>query len=144
VAVRLRPESVKAFVDLYEQKSKTALELESLETKARKGKIPRRRYKVRKRALETRLNTLSRDLAELKEKMRAAGGRYVRLMRQLEVADTEISGVEANIHSIEVRRRRGDLSLEAYRKLLADYQRRKKKAETAINGVLLRLREEMH
>ncbi|MCK4474413.1 hypothetical protein KAU30_01115, partial [Candidatus Bathyarchaeota archaeon] len=50
VAVRLRPESVKAFVDLYEQKSKTALELESLETKARKGKIPRRRYKVRKRA----------------------------------------------------------------------------------------------
>ena len=144
VTVRLRPESVKAFVDLYEEKRKTASELESLETKGRKGKIPRRRYKVRKRALETRLTTLSRDLAELKEKMRAAGGRYARLMRQLEVAETEVSGVESNVRSIKVRRRRGDLSLEAYRKLLADYQRRKEKAETAINGVLLRLREEMH
>jgi hypothetical protein len=141
VAIRLRPESIKAFVDSYEEKRKVALEIESLETKARKGKIPRRRYKVRRRTLETRLNTLSRDSAEVKEKMRAAGGRYARLMRQLEVAETEISGVEANIHSIEVRRRRGELSLEAYRKLLADYRRRKEKAETSINGVLIRLRE---
>lgn len=144
VAVRLRPESVKAFVDSYEEKRKITSEIESLETKARKGKIPRRRYKVRKRTLETHLNALSRDLAELKKKMRVAGGRYAGLMRQLEVAETEISGVEANIRSIEVRRRRGDLSLEAYRKLLRDYQRGKEKAETTINGVLLRLREEIH
>jgi hypothetical protein len=144
VAIRLGPESIKAFVDAYEEKRKVALEIESLETKARKGKIPRRRYKVRRRTLETRLNTLSRDSAEVKEKMRAAGGRYARLMRQLEVAEAEISGVEANIRSIEVRRRRGELSLEAYRKLLADYRRRKEKAETSINGVLIRLREEIH
>jgi hypothetical protein len=34
--------------------------------------------------------------------------------------------------------------LEEYKKALADYQRRKEKAETTINGIMLRLREEIH
>ncbi len=143
VAVRIRPEYIKSFIDAYEEKRKTILEIESLKIRARKGKIPRRRYKVRRKTLETRLGTLSRSLAELKEKMRAVGGRYADLMRQLEIVETEINEVEANIKSIEARHRRGELSLGAYRKLLADYQSRKEKAETAINGILLRIREEI-
>jgi hypothetical protein len=64
-------------------------------------------------------------------------------MRQLEIAETEINEVEANIKSIEARHSRGELSLEAHRKLLSDYQRRKEGAGTTINGILLRLREEI-
>ena len=143
VAMRLRVEHIASFVDAYEEKKKILLEIKSLETRVRKGKIPRRRYKVRRKTLETRLDALSRSLAELKEKMRAAGGRYADLMRQLEVAETEITEVEANIESIKARHRRGELSLGAHRKLLADYERRKEKAETTIDGVLIRLREEI-
>ena len=143
VAVRLRPETIKSFVDAYDEKKKIILELESLETRMRKGKIPRRRYKVRKKTLETHLSSLSRSLAELKEKMRAAGGKYSDLMRQLEITETEINEVEASIRSIEARYGRGELSLEAYRRLLTDYQNRKERADTAINGILLRLREEI-
>jgi hypothetical protein len=142
VAIRLRPEYIKSFVSAYEEKRKITLELEAIETRVRKGKIPRRRYKVQRKTLETRLNSLAKSLAEYKERMRAAGGLYADLMRQLEVAETEINEVEASIRSIEARHSRGELSLEAYRKLLADYQRRKEKAETTINGILLRLREE--
>ena len=140
--VRLRPEYIKSFVSVYEEKRKITLELETLETRVRKGKIPRRRYKVLRKTLETRLNSLAKSLTEYKERMRAAGGLYADLMRQLEVAETEINEVEASSRSIEARHSRGELSLEAYRKLLADYQRRKEKAETTINGILLRLREE--
>lgn len=143
VAMRLRAEHIESFVDAYEEKKKILLEIKSLETRVRKRKIPRRRYKVRRKTLETRLNALSRSLAELKEKMRSAGGRYVDLMRQLEVAETEINEIEANIESIKARHRRGELSLGAYRKLLADYERRKEKAEVTIDGVLIRLREEI-
>jgi len=143
VAVRLRPEHIKSFIDAYEEKRKIIMELESLETRMRKGKIPRRRYKVQRKTLETRLSTLSRNLAEFKEKMRAAGGVYVESMRQLEIAETEINEVEANIRSIEGRHSRGELSLEAYRKLLTDYQRRKERADTTIKGIILRLREEI-
>jgi hypothetical protein len=143
VAMRLRPEYIKSFVDAYEDRRKAILELESLENRVQKGKIPRRRYKVLRKTLETRISTLSRNLTELKEKVHAAGGHYSELMRQLEIAETEINEVEANIKSIEARHSRGEISLEAYRKLLSDYQRRKEGAGTTINGILLRLREEI-
>jgi hypothetical protein len=142
-AVRLRLEDVRSFVDLYEEKKKITSESESLETTVRKGKIPRRRYKVRKKTLEIRLSTLSRSLTELKERMHAAGGKYADLMRQLEIAETEINEVEAGIKSIEARHSRGEISLETYRKLLTDYNHRKERAEATINGILLRLREEI-
>jgi chromosome segregation ATPase len=142
--MRLRPEYIKSFIDAHEEKKKIIFDIESLENRVRKGKIPRRRYKVQRKTLETRLSTLSRNLTEFKEKMRAAGGQYVELMQQLEIAETEINEVEANIKSIESRHSRGELSLEAHRKLLSDYQRRKERADTTINGILLRLREEIH
>jgi len=143
VAVRLRPEFIKSFVDSYEEKRKITFEIASLETRVRKGKVPRRRYKVQRKTLEARLSALSRNLAELKEKMRATGGLYADLMRQLEIAETEINEVESNIKSIEARYSRGELSLEAYRKLLSDYQRRKEKSDATVSGILLRLREEI-
>jgi hypothetical protein len=141
-AAKLDPEHLRSFVDEYEEKQKIWSEMDSLETRVRKGKIPRGRYKIRRRMLEARLATLSRSLGEFKERMRAAGGHYSEFMRQLEVAETEINEVEANVKSVEARHNRGEISLEAYRKLLADYQHRKDNAETNINGVLLRLREE--
>lgn len=143
VALRLSSKSLRSFVDAYEEKRKIISEMESLEIRVRKGRIPRRRYKVRRKTLETRLNTLSRSISRLKEEMRSAGGKYAGLMRQLEVAETELSEVETAIRSIKARHRRGELSLEAYRRLLADYERRKDKAETTIDGILLRLREEI-
>lgn len=139
----LRQEHIKTFVDSYEEKMKIILDLDSLENKVRRRKIPRRRYKVRKKTFETRLNTLSAKLTELKHKMRSAGGHYSSLMRQLEIAETEIEEAETNIVSIESRHDRGELSLEAYRKLLGNYQRGRSKAELTINGILLRLREEI-
>lgn len=141
-AVKLDPEHLRSFVDGYEEKQKIQLEMESLEARVQKGRMPRQRYKIRRRILEARLATLSRDLGEFKEKMRVAGGQYSDFMRQLEVAETEINEAEANVKSVEARHNRGEISLETYRKLSADYQRRKENAETTIDGVLLRLREE--
>jgi chromosome segregation ATPase len=141
--MRLRPEYIKSFVDSYEEKRKAELELESIEGRVQKGKIPRRRYKVQRKTLETRVSSLSRSLTEQKDRLRAAGGHYAELMRQLEIAETEINEVDANIKSIEARHNRGEISLEAYRKLLSDYLRRKDEAGTTINGILLRLREEI-
>jgi hypothetical protein len=141
-AVKLDPEHLRSFAEGYEEKQKIRLEMESLEARVQKGRMPRQRYKIRRRILEARLATLSRDLGEFKEKMRVAGGQYSDFMRQLEVAETEINEAEANVKSVEARHNRGEISLEAYRKLSADYQRRKENAETTIDGVLLRLREE--
>ena len=143
-ATRLRPEYLKSFLSSYEEKMKIMAETDSLEEKARKGRIPRQRYKIQRKTLETRLDALSRGLVEYKENLRAAGGHYASLMRELEVTEIELNEVETNLKSIEARHGRGELSLEGYRKLFGDYQRRKEKVETTIDGILLRLREEIH
>lgn len=142
-ALPIRPEELRNYVKTYEERRKIFQERESLEVQARKGKIPRRLYKVRSQTLESRLSVLSRDLATLREKIRTAGPRYAEMMRQIEVAETELQGVEADIKRTEIRYRRGEISAAAYHKLLEDSYRRRDRAKTNIDGVLLRLREEI-
>jgi hypothetical protein len=141
--VRVRPEYITSFAESYEEKMKIMSEIDALESKAQKGRLPRRRYKVQLRTLETRLDTVSRSLTEAKGRMLSAGGHYASLMRELEVAEARINEYEANVKVIEGRHSRGELSLEAYRRLLGDYERRKERNETTIKGILLRLREEI-
>lgn len=141
--ISVRAEDLKSFVSHYDEKRRLLKKTESLETAARKGKMPRRQYKVRKMTIDSRLTSLSRDLAALRDKLRTAGPRYAELMRQLEVAETELDGVEADISRTEVRYRRGEISAAAYHKLLEDSYRRRDRAQTTIDGALLRLREEI-
>ncbi len=141
--VPLRVEDLKNFIDSYDEKEHLQREIESLEAQASKGKIPRRRYRVRKKTIEGRLSSLSRDLVALRSRLSAAGPRYTDLMRQLEVAEAEQQGVVANINRTEIRYRRGEISAAAYHRLLEDYYRRRDRAKTTIDGVLLRLKEEL-
>ena len=141
--IPVRPEELKSYVDAYEKKRRSLSELETLEERARKRKIPRRRYKVRKRALESRISVLSKDLARLREKLRTASSKYADMMRQIEIAEAELEGIEAGIRRTETRYRRGEISTAAYHKLLEDYYRRRERAKTTIDGVLIRLREEI-
>ena len=143
-SINLSPDHVRAFIDAYEEKNRIASELKSLDVRAQKGKIPRRQYKVQRGTWESRFEALSRNIAELKRLLRSAGGSYADLIRQLDIAENELNEVETNIIKVEARLRGGALSLEDYKKFLADYQKRKEKTETTVNGILLRLREEIH
>ncbi len=139
--IAVPPEDIRRFVDAYEEKTRIKSELESMEERLRKGKIPRRRFKIRKRMLDGRLSTISRDLSSLHEKIRAAGPKYADMMRQIEVAETNLEGAERDIQRVESRYRRGEVSKGAYGKLMDEYTRRSEEAEATIDGVLLRLRE---
>jgi len=135
------PKDLKSFVDSYEEKTRIRSELESLEKRLRKGKIPRRRFKVRKKMLDGRLSTVSRNLSTLSEKIRSAGSKYANMMRQIEVAETNLEGAERDLQRVKTRYRRGEVSKGAYGKLMEEYNHRIEEAESTIDGVLLRLRE---
>lgn len=141
VALELRPEVVTSFVKLYGEKQKISLELASLQQRVRKRKISRRRYKVRRKTLETRLNVLSKTLMNYREQMLGARGKKRDFLRQLNEAENSIKELEANIQRVVSSHRRGELSLQDYRKLLAEYQRNKENVASEINGILLRLSE---
>jgi hypothetical protein len=137
------PEDLRSFVEAYERRTRILLELDSMEERLRKGRVPRRQYKVRKKMLQGRVSTLSRDLANLREKIRTAGGGYANIIRQIEVAETMLQGVETDILRVEARYRRGEISKDAYSKLLEEYQRRRERALVTIDEALLRFREEI-
>jgi len=141
--VSVRAEDLRSFVNYYDEKRRLSKEAEALDAAARKGKIPRRQYKVRKTTIDGRLAALSRDLAASRDKLRTAGPRYADLMRQLEVAESEMQGAEAEITRAEARYHRGDLSAQAYHNVLETAYRRRDKAQTTVDGALLRLREEI-
>jgi len=131
------------FVDAYEKKVSILSELMSMEEQLQKGKIPRRKYKVRRETLEGRLSMLSRELTQLKEKLRRLGVRYTNIIGQIEVNETELEGLDTDIRRVEGRYRRGEISKGAYLRLLEEYHRRRDRARVTIDGVLLRLKEEI-
>jgi hypothetical protein len=139
--IQVPPKDLRSFVDAYEEKMQIRSELESLEERLRKGKIPRRRFKVRKKMLDSRLSTVSRNLSSLRETIRAAGSQYANMMRQIEVAEANLEGAERDIQRVKARYRRGEVSKGAYTKLVEEYNGRIEDAEATIDGVLLRLRE---
>jgi len=145
-AVSITPvpsKDLRNFVDAYEKKTSILSELVSMEQQLQKGKIPRRKYKVRRETLEGRLSLLSRDLTELKEKLRRSGARYASIIGQIEVNETELEGLETDIKRVEGRYRRGEISKGAYLRLLEEYHHRRDRARVTIDGVLLRLKEEI-
>ena len=129
------------FVNTYDEKTSIKSELASLEERQQKGKIPRRKYKVRKKMLEGRLSAVSRSLSTLGASIRAGGSKYERLMSDLEIAEAKLENVEKDLQRVKARHNRGEISKGAYEKLLEEYQNRIEDAESTIDGVLLRLRD---
>ena len=129
------------FLNAYENKKALRAELAALKAKAQKGKIPRRQYKVQKQAIETRLESVNRHLERTKAVFRGSTGSYPDLVKQLDLAEEDLAAAEQNIGLLEWRQSRGEISLEAYKKTVVDYKKMRDKAESAINGILVRLRE---
>ena len=138
---RITGESIREFTDSYENKKRLNTEMRSLDIRAQKGKIPRRQYKVQRRAIEVRLETLSRNTTRMKETLRSQGSAYSDLIKQLDSAEEDLAEAEDNIKNLEDQQSRGEISIEAYKRTIGDYQKRRDKAESALNGILLRLRE---
>lgn len=143
MVIPVPPDQIRKFVKVYEEKTRIKSELESMKERLRMGKISRRRFKVRKKMLDGRLSTVSRDLSSLHDKIRAAGPKYANMMRQIEVAEANLEGAERDIQRVDIRHRRGEVSKDAYRKLIDEYKRRSQAAEATIDGVILRLKEEI-
>lgn len=139
--VTAKPQTLKGLVSSYEERTKILLELDSLERQAQKGRLPRRRYKIRKRMLESQMARLDRELVDLKQRAKSMGPRYAEILKDLEIAEAELEGIEAEERRAAGRYRAGAMTLDAYRNMQEQYKKRRDKAKTTIEGALLRLRE---
>ena len=84
------------------------------------------------------------SLLQLRKEIEASGEPYSSWMKQLEIAETTLETLERDIVNISERYRRREISSEARRSLLEEYNRRKEKTENDIAELYFRLREETH
>jgi hypothetical protein len=136
-------EDIKRFIDAYEDKKQLKAELRSLESRAQRGRIPKRQYKVQKSAIETRMEGLTKNIEKAKAVFRGSSSPYPDLVKQLDQAEEDLTLAEENLKTLEGYQNRGEISLETYKRNIGDYQKARDKAESAINGILLRLREKL-
>jgi len=142
-AVGISSEQIRTFVDAYDERVQLRAELKSLEARVQKGRIPRRRYKLQRSGIETRMDAISKTISDLKQTLRSSGGSHAEIIRQLDAAEIDVKEVDRELVALETRHRVGEISLEDYKKQLADIERRKGKAQNVIDGLLLRLRGEI-
>ncbi|NLF88234.1 hypothetical protein GX563_05360 [Candidatus Bathyarchaeota archaeon] len=140
---QITAEHIRDFIDAYEDKKQLTAELHAIDTKAQKGKIPRRQYKVQREALENKIKAIDRTIKRNKAVFRGAAGTYPELMNQLDLAEADQAEAEESIRNLEARQSKGQISIESYKRNIADAQKTRDKAEASINGILLRLREKI-
>ena len=139
--IHIQPKTLNNFVESYGEKTRIRSELESLNEKVQKGKIPRRRYKVRKKMLDGRISTITRNLSSLGEEIKSAGSKYEKMLKQLETAETKLEAAKNDLQELEMRYRKAEISKSTYSKLIEENQSKIDDAEATIDGVLIRLRE---
>jgi len=137
-------DDLETFLEAYENRRELLNELRSMDGKAAKGKIPRRQYKVQREQIKIRLDGLTRSIERTKAKFRVSPAVYSDLAKQLDLAEEDLAEAEENLHDLQKRQARGEMSLETYKRSIGDYEKQHEKAESAINGILLRLREKTH
>jgi hypothetical protein len=136
-------EQIRDFTDAYEDKKQLTAELHAMDAKAQKGKIPRRQYKVQREALINKIEGIDRSIQRNKAVFLGQTGTYKDLMHQLDVAEADQTEAEESIQTLEARQAKGEISIESYKRNIADAQKTRDKAEASINGILLRLREKI-
>lgn len=137
----LTPDLLEDFTDMYEERNQINSEIKSLDIRAKKGKIQRQQYKGKKRELETRRDSLTRKIEESKQIFRDSGSGSADLVRQLDVAESELQDINEKIRVVKARQDSHQISIEEYKKSTDEYQRKIEKIDVTISGILLRLRE---
>jgi hypothetical protein len=136
-------ENIREFVSTYSIKLQLNAELRSLEHKAQKNRITRRQYRVQKQTVETRLQGIESSISRLKPLFLNSSGSYGDYIRQLDLAQEDLDKAYRDIQNLEELQNKGQISVETYKKSLIEYQKRRDKADSAINGILNRLREKI-
>lgn len=136
-------EAIRKFIELLEERNRIASEIESLDQQSRRRKISRRHYRLQRRTLEEHLSILQRDFSNIKREIESFGARYADMMKQFETANVDIETMNRNMADVESRYQRGEISAEARKKLLDEYRRKKENAESILDEIFLRLKEEL-
>ncbi len=136
-------ELVDKFIDAYDERTELLDELKALDLKVQKGRIPRSQYKNQKRSIDVRIEGLTHSIDKSKEVFLKSSPVLADLVRQLNLAESDLAKADARLNSLELQKNNGQITLEDYKETVGDFEEDKEAAESTIAEILLRLREKM-
>ena len=92
----------------------------------------------------SKVSRLDKELLELRNKIAAISEQYMERMKHLNKAEAEIETLKNDIERTEARFLRKEITAEAHRKMLDEYNQMKERTENTIEETLLRFKEEIH
>jgi hypothetical protein len=140
---KIDPVILGEFCALFGEKVALLLQTERLERSMLAQKISKPRYRKEKKIFERKLRTLEKELQGRSRPLIDAGGKYKASCRQLELLEAErLSAIEA-INALEQRYKQKRITATVYQKLRTDLEKRRDKAVSGMDRILIDLRSEL-
>ena len=133
---------VMVLVELYEERVSIDERMEELDRRLRDGKMSVKEYRRRSSALRRRLLEVDARLKAVSRKVKAEYPELADVIADIEVAEAEVRTTRAAMRSLEMRRRRGEISKAVYDRIRSKYVKRLEKAKKSVSRGLSKLRAE--
>ncbi|MHA1382598.1 MAG: hypothetical protein ACTSR3_02450 [Candidatus Helarchaeota archaeon] len=147
--LRLRPTEVpshiiREFITLYSEKNALYIEIEKLEENLTRRKIKKREYRNQLKNIEKKISDLNKELKTFQDQILEAGGRYTKIIEELELREADRDMSREALEAIERRYRISRrISTATYRKLKKEEEKALAKAKNSIEKLIQELRELM-
>jgi hypothetical protein len=132
-----------SYVEVVDRRAALRLDMESLDEDLGRDRVRRHDYRRRMRQITQEMQSLDKELEELKPRVRAIGSRYADIVRRVEIAESEYDAARSSVLRLETTYREGKVSRDAYARLREDHYKRMDRAKTLIEGTTISLREEV-
>jgi chromosome segregation ATPase len=129
---------VEGFVRFYQEKTAIRQRMNDLDSK--RGRLKKGDYDKQKQTLESKATNTDRDLMKYTQTLSDKGGRYREAVRQIEIAEATLDDILRNITDLNKKKRQKRIRSEIHARLLDDYTKKLKRANTTIERVLVDLR----
>lgn len=133
---------IRRFVDFQDEKVALTAELDEIVKRLSSGRISKKEYRRKRKAIEKRLSQLDRSLSGLKAELKSIDPRYGELISVIERGEAEITAVRASIRQLYSQYRAGKISRETFTKISMELEKRMGKAKGELERALITLREE--
>ena len=132
---------IREFISLYSEKIALDLDLETLEDNFRKGKIKKRNFRTQYKIHERKMLEVDNELKDLNAHFITAGGRFKKLIENLDLHEAEKIHARDGIKNLEKRyKMTGRISSAAFQKLKNENLKRLNKAKSNIDKIIEELR----
>ncbi len=135
-------DSIRRFVELYDERSALRLELDKIGQELARGAISRHEHRRRSHQIESRIDAIWKELRPVRSTLLEKSNRYGEIIKRIERAEAEMDSARTSETQLRSQYRSGRMSRAIFDEMSIQARRRYDRARETINSAIVTLREE--